>query len=189
MSNSLWPHESQHEGFPVHHELPDFTKLMSIKLVMPSSYLILRLPLLFLPSIPPSIRVFSNESTLCMRWSKYWSFSFSISPFNEHPGLISSRMDWLNLLAARGTLKSLLQHHSSKASILQRSAFFTVQLSHPYMTTGKTIALTRQTFAGKVMSLLFNMLSRLVIAFLPRSKRLLISWLQSPSAVILEPKK
>ena len=156
---------------------------------MPSSHLILCRPLLLLRSIPPSIRVFSNESTLCMRWTKYWSFSFSISPSNEHPGLISFRMDWLDLLAVQGTLKSLLQHHSSKASIFQLSAFSTVQLSHPYMTTGKTIALTRRTFVGKVMSLLFNMLSRLVITFLPRSKHLLISWLQSPSAVILEPKK
>ena len=145
-------------------------------------------PLLLLPLIPPSIRVFSNELTLCMRWPKYWNFSFSISPSNEHPGLISFRMDWLDLLAVQGTLKSLLQHHSSKASILQHSAFFTVQLSHPYMTTGKTITLTRRTLVGKVMSLLFNMLSRLVITFLPRSKRLLISWLQSPSAGILESK-
>ena len=151
---------------------------------MSSSHLILCHPLLLLPPIPLSIRVFSNESTLCMRWLKYLSFSFSISPSNEHPGLISFRMDWLDLLAVQGTLKSLLQHHSSKASILQRSAFFTVQLSHPYMTTVKTIALTRRTLVGKVMSLLFNMLSRLVITFLPRSKCLLISWLQSPSAVI-----
>ena len=142
---------------------------------MPSSHLILCRPLLLLPPIPPSIRVFSNESTLCMRCPKYWSFSFKISPSNEHPGLISFRMDWLDLLAVQGTLKSLLQHHSSKASILQYSAFFIVQLSHPYMTTGKTIALSRQTFVGKVMSLLFNMLSRLVIAFLPGSKYLLIS--------------
>ncbi|MDI3352090.1 hypothetical protein HABEBGDM_00604 [Mycoplasmopsis arginini] len=156
---------------------------------MPSSHLILCRPLLLLPPIPPSIRVFSNESTLHMRWPKYWSFSFSIIPSKEIPGLISFRMDWLDLLAVQGTLKSLLQHHSSKASILRRSAFFTVQLSHPYMTTGKTIALTRRTFVGKVMSLLLNMLSRLVITFLPRSKRLLISWLQSPSAVILEPPK
>ena len=140
------------------------------------------------PPIPPSIRVFSNESTLHMRWPKYWSFSFSISPPKEHPGLISFRMDWLDLLGVQRTLKSVLQHHSSKASILRHSALFTVQLSHPYMTTGKTIALTRRTFVGKVMSLLFNMLSRLVITFLPRSKRLFISWLQSPSAVILEPK-
>ena len=156
---------------------------------MPSSHLILCHPLLFLPPIPPSIWVFSNESTLCMRWPKYWSFSFSfsISPSNEHPGLISFRMAWLNLLAVQRTLKSLLQHLSSKASILWPSAFFTVQLSHPHMTTGKTIALTRWTFVGKVMSLLFNMLSRLVITFLPRSKGLLISWLPSPSAVILEP--
>ena len=162
-------------------------KLMSIESVMPSSHLILCRPLLLRPSIPPSIRVLSNESTLRIRWPKYWSFSFSISPSNEHPGLIF-RMDWLDLLAVQGTLESLLQHHSSKASILRHSAFFIVQLSHPYMTTGKTIALTRQTFVGKVMSLLLNMLSRLVITFLPRSKRLLISWLHLPSAVILEPK-
>ena len=161
---------------------------MSIVLVMPSNHLILYRPLL-LPSIVPSIRVFSNESALRIRWPKYWSFSFSISPSKEHPGLISFRMDWLDLLAVQGTLKSLLQHHSSKASILRHSAFFTVQLSHPYMTTGKTIALTRWTFVGKVMSLIFNMLCRLVIAFLPRSKCLLISWLQSPTAVILEPPK
>ena len=154
---------------------------------MPSSYLILCHPLLLLPPLPSSIRVFSNKSTLHMRWPKYWSFS--ISPPNEHPGLIFFRMDWLDLLAVQGTLESLLQHHSSKASVLQRSAFFTVQFSHPYMTTGKTIALTRWTLVGKVMSQLFSMLSRLVITFLPRSKRLLISWLQSPSAVILEPKK
>src|SRR5574341_895010 len=156
---------------------------------MPSSHLILRHLLLLLPPIPPSIRVFSNESTLCMRWPKYWSFSVSIGLFKEHSGLISFRMDWLDLLAVQGTLKCLLQHHSSKVSILWCSAFFTVQLSHPYMTTGKTIVLTRRTFVGKVMSLFFNMLSRLVITFLPRSKRLLISWLQSSSAVILEPKK
>ena len=156
---------------------------------MPSSHLILCHPLLLLPPIPPSIRVFSNESTLCKRWPKYWSFSFSISPSNEHPRLISFRMDWLDLLAVQGTLKSLLQHHSSKASILQCLAFFIVQLSHPYMTTGKTIALTRWTFVGKGVSLLFNMLSRLFITFLPRSKCILISWLQSPSAVILEPPK
>uniref|UniRef100_A0AC11D1E3 Uncharacterized protein n=2 Tax=Ovis aries TaxID=9940 RepID=A0AC11D1E3_SHEEP len=156
---------------------------------MPSSHLILGRPLLLLPPIPPSIRVFSNESALCMRWPKYWSFSFSIIPSKEIPGLISFRMDWLDLLAVQGTLNSLLQHHSSKASILWRSAFFTVQLSHPYMTTGKTIALTKRTLVGKVMSLLLNMLSRLVITFLPRSKHLLISWLQSPSAVILEPRK
>ena len=176
-------------GLPVHYHLPEFTHTTSIESVMPSSHLILCRPLLLLPPIPPSIRVFSNESTLRMRWPKYWSFSFGIIPSKEIRGLISFRMDWLDLLAVQGTLKSLLQHHSSKASILQRSAFFTVQLSHPYMTTGKTIALTRQTFVGKVMSLLFNMLSRLVITFLPRSKRLLISWLQSPSAVIFEPPK
>ena len=162
-------------GLPVHHQLPELLKLMSIELVMPSSHLILCRPLLLLPTMPPSIRVFSNESALHMRWPKYWSFSFSISPSNEHPGLISFRKDWLTLLAVQGTLKSLLQHHSSKSSILQHSAFFTVQLSHPYMTTGKTIALTRWAFVGKVMSLLLNMLSRLVITFLPRSKRLLIS--------------
>ena len=156
---------------------------------MSSSHLILCCPLLFLPPIPPSIRVFSNESTLRMRWPKYWSFSFSISSSNEHPGLISFRMDWLELLAVQGTLNSLLQHHSSKASILRCSAFFTVQFSNPYVTTGKTIALTKWTFVGKVMSLLLNMLSRLVISFLPRSKRLLISWLHSPSALILEPPK
>ena len=157
---------------------------MSIESMMPSNHLILCCPLLLLPSIFPSIRVFSNESTLHIRWPKYWSFSLSTSPSNEHPGLISFRMDWLDLLAVQGTLKSLLQHHSSKASILRCSALFIAQLSHPYMTTGKTIALTRRTFVGKVMSLLFNMLSRLVITFLPRSKRLLISWLQSRSAVI-----
>ena len=156
---------------------------------MPSSHLILGRPLLLLPSIPPSIRVFSNESTLRMRWPKCWSFSFSIIPYKEIPGPISFRMDWLDLLAVQRTLKSLLQHHSSKASNLRHSAFFTVQLSHPYMTTGKTIALTRWTLVGKVMSLLLNILSRLVITFLPRSKCLLISWLQSPSAVILEPPK
>ena len=155
---------------------------VSIESVTPSHHLNLCYPLLLLPSVFPSIRVFSNESALCIRWPKYWSFSFSISPSNEHPGLISFRMDWLNLLAVQGTLKSLLQHHSSKASILRRSAFFTVQLSHPYMTIGKTIALTRWTFVGKVISLLFNMLSRLVITFLQTSKHLLISLLQSPSA-------
>ena len=156
---------------------------------MPSNHLILCKPFLLPPSIFPSIRVFSNESVLHMRWPKYWSFSFSINPSNEHPGLISFRRDWLDLLAVQGTLNSLLQHHSSKASILWPSAFFIVQHSQSYRTTGKTIALTRSVFAGKEMSLLFNMLSRLVIAFLPRSKCLLISWLQSPSAVILEPKK
>ena len=162
---------------------------MFIESVMPSNHLILCHPLLLLPSIFPSIRVFSNESALHIRWPKYWSFSFNISPSSEHSGLISFRMDWLDLLVVQETLKSLLQNHSSKASILQHSAFFTVQLSHPYMTTGKTIAQTRQTFFGKVMSLLLNMLSRLVLTFLPRSKHLSISWLQSPSAVILEPKK
>ena len=156
---------------------------------MPCSHLILCRPLLLLPPISPSIKVFSNESTLCMRWPKNWSLSFSIIPSKEIPGLISFRMDWLDLLAVQGTLKSLLQHHSSKASILWRSAFFTVQLSHPHMTTGKTIALTRRTLVGKVMSLLLNILFRLVVTFLPRSKCLLISWLQSPSAVILEPPK
>ena len=164
-------------------------KPMSIVSVMPSNHLILCCPLLLLPPIPPSIRVFSSESALHIRWPKYWSFSFNISPSNEHPGLISFRMDWWDLLAVQGTLKSFLQHHSSKGSILWCSAFFIVQLSHPYMTMGKTIALTRWTFVDKVMSLLFNMLSRLVITFLPRSKHLLISWLQSPSAMILEPKK
>ena len=161
---------------------------MSIESVMPSNYLFCR-PLLLLPSVFPSIRVFSNKSVLRIRWPKYWSFSFSISPSNEYSGLISFRIDWFDLLAVRGTLKSLLQHHSSKVSILWHSAFFMVQLSHPYMTTGKTIPLIRQTFVDKVIFLLFNMLSRLVIPFLPRSKCLLISWLQSPSAVILEPKK
>ena len=163
-------------------------KLMSIELVIPSNHLILCHPLL-LPSVVPSIRIFSNESVLHIRWPKYWSFSFSITPSNEYSGLIAFRMDWLDLLAVQGTLESLLQHHSSKASIPQHSAFFMVQLSHPYMTTGKIITLTRWTFVVKIMSLLFNMLSRLVIAFLPRSKCLLISWLQSSSAVILEPPK
>ena len=164
-------------------------KHKSIELVTPFNYFILCHPLLLLPSIFPSIRVFSNESALHIRWPKYWSFSFNISPSNEHPGLISFRMDWLDLLVAQGTLKSLLQHYSSKASILLHSAFFVVQLSHPYMTTGKTIALTRQTFVDKIISLLFNMLFILVITFLPRSNCLLISWLQSPSAVILKPPK
>ena len=176
-------------GLPVHHQLPEFTQTHVHRVgdaIQPSHPLS---SLLLLPPIPPSIRVFSNELTLCIRWSNYWSFSFSISPSKEHPWLISFRMDWLDLLAVQGTLKSLLQHHSSKASILRRSDFFTVQLSHPYMTTGKTIALTRRTFVGKVMSLLLNMLYRLVITFLPRSKCLLISWLQSPSAVIFEPPK
>ena len=176
-------------GLPIHHQLPEFTQTHVHQVgdaIQPSH--LLSSSSLPAPN-PSSIRVFSNESILRMRWPKYWNVSFSISPSNEHPGLISFRMDWLDLLAVQGTLKSLLQHHSSKASILGTQLFFTVQLSHPYMTTGKTIALTRQTFAGKVMSLLFNMLSRLVITFLPRSKCLLIPWLQSPSAVILEPRK
>ena len=180
------PWAAAHQASPSITNSRGLLKLMSIESVMPSNHLILCRPLL-LPSIFPSIRVFSNESALRIRWPKYWSFSFNISPSNEQPGLISFRMDWLDLLAVQGTLKSLLQHHSSKASILWHSAFFIVHLSHPYMTTGKTIALTKWTFVGKVMSLLFNMLSRLVITFLPRSRRLLISWLQSPSAVILEP--
>ena len=176
-------------GLPVHHQLPEFTQTHVHRVrdaIQPSHPC---RPLLLLPPIPPSIRVFSNESTLRMRWSKYWSFSFSIIPSKEHPGLVSFRMDWLDLLTVQGALKSLLQHHSSKTSILQHSAFFIVQLSHPYMTTGKTITLTKQIFVDKIISLLFNMLSRLVITFLPRSKRLLISPLQSPSAVILEPQK
>ena len=164
-------------------------KPMSIGSVRPSNHLIFRCPRLLLPSIFPSFRVFSNGSTLCIRWPKYWSFSFNISPSSEHPGLISFGMDWLDLLVVQGTLRSLLQHHNSKASILWRSAFFIVWLSHPYMTTEKMIALTRWTLVGKAMSLLLNMLSRLVITFLPRSKHILISWLQSPSAVILEPHK
>ena len=186
-SDSVQPHESQHARPPCPTPSPGVhaNSLPS----MPSSHLTLCRPLLLLPTIPPSIKVFSNESALQMRWPKYWSFSFSIIPSKEHPRLISFRMDWMDLLAVHGILKSLLQHHSSKASILRCSAFFTVQLSHPYMTTRKTIALTRRTFVGKVMSLLLNILSRLVITFLPRSNRLLISWLQSPSAVIWEPKK
>ena len=188
MSDSLQPHgtAARQASLSINNS-QSLLKLMVIALVMPSNHLILCHPLLFPPSILPNTRVFSNESVLHMRWPKYCSFSFSNSPSNEYSGLISFRMDWLDLLAVQGTLKSLLQHHSSKASILQHSAFFTAQLSHPYMTTGKIIALPRWTFVGKVMSLLFNMLSRLVIAFLPRSKHLLISWLQSPSAVILEP--
>ena len=174
-------------GLPVHHQLPESTQTHAHRVGDASSHLILCRPLLLLPPVPPSIRVFSSESTLRMRWPKYWSCSFSISPSNEYPGLIFFRMDWLDLLVVQGTLKSLLQHHSSKASIFRCSAFFTVQLSRPYMTTGKTIVLSRRTFVDKVMSLVFNMLSRLVITFLPRSKRLLISWLQSLSAVILEP--
>ena len=173
-------------GFPVRHQLLELLKLMFVKSVIPSNHLILCTPLLFLPSVFPGIRVFSSESVLCIRWPKYWSFSFSISPSSEYSEWISLRNDWFDLLAGQGTL---LQHHSSKASILQCPAFFIIQLSHPYMTTGKTIVVSRQTFVSKVMSLLFNMLSRLIIAFLPRSKHLLISWLQSPSAVILEPRK
>ena len=176
-------------GLPAHPNSQSLLKFVSIKSVMPSNHLILWSPLLLLPSIFPSIRVSSNESVLCIRWPKYWSFSFSISPSNEYSGLFSFRMDLLDLLAVQGTPKSLLQHDSSKASILWCSDFFLVQMSHPYMTTGKTIALTRWTFVGKVMSLLLNMLSRLVITFLPRGKCLLISWLQSPSAVIVEPPK
>jgi len=182
---TLWPHEPQHVRppcpSPAHRVHPNPCPLSQW-----SNHLILCCPLLFLPSIFPSISIFSNESAFRIRWPKYWSISFNISSSNEHPGLVSFRMDWLDLLAVQGTLKSLLQHHSSKTSILQHSAFFTVQLSHPYMTTGKPIVLTRQTFVDKVMSLLFNMLSKLVIAFLRRNKPLLISWLQSPSAVILE---
>ena len=181
MSDSLQPHELQHARPPCPSPTARVYPNLSIESVIPSNHLILCHPLLLPPSIFPSIRVFSNESVLCIRWSKYWSFSFRISPSNEYSGLISFRMDWLDLLAVQGTLKSLFQHRSSKASILWHSAFFIVQLSHPYMTTGKTITLTRQTFVGKVMCLLFNMLSRLVTTFLPRSKRLLISWLQSPS--------
>ena len=189
-------------ALPLRHHLPESLKLTSIEFGMPSNHLIC-CPLFLLPPIPPRIRVFSNKSTLCMRWPKYWSSSFSISPSNEHSGLIFFRIVWFDLLAVQGTLKSFLQHHSSKASVLQHSAYFMVQLSHPYMTTGKTIALTIRAFVSKVMLLpfiffpqtlkflflLFNMLSRFIIAFLPRSKCLLISWLQSPSAVILEPKK
>ena len=181
--------ECSTQGLLVHHHSQSFLKLMSIEPVMPFNLLILCCLLLLLPSIFPNIRIFLNESVLRIRWPNYWSFNFSIIPSDEHQGLISFRMDWLDLLAVQGTLKSLLQHHSSKASILQCLAFFTVQLSHPYMTTEKTIALTRWIFVGKLMSLLFNMLSRLVITFLPRSKHLLISWLQSPYAVNLEPPK
>ena len=175
---------------PVYHQFLEFTQThVHVESVMPSNHLILCHPLLLLLSVFPIIRVFSNESVLHIRWSRYWSFSFKISPSNEHPGLISFRMDWLDLFEVQGTIKSLLQHHSSKASILQFSGFFTVQLSYSYMTTGKSIALTRWTFVGKVMCLVFNMLSRLVVTFLPRSRLLLISWLESPSAVILEPPK
>ena len=189
MSDSVTPWTAAYQTSLSITNSQSLLKLMSIELVRPSNNLILCLPPLLPPSIFPSIRVFSNESVLHIRWPKYWSFSFNISPSNEYSGLISFRMDWLDLLAVQGTLKSLRQHHSLKASILQCSAFFIVQLSHPYMMPGKTIAHTRQTFVGKVMSLLFNMLSRLVITFPPRSKRLFISWLQSPSAVILEPQK
>ena len=187
VSDSLRLHGPQHARFPCPSSTLRAYSDVSIMLVMPSNHLILCHPLLLLPPIPPSIRVFSNESVLRIRWPKCWSFNFSISPSNEYSGLISFKMDWLDLLAVQGTLKSLLQHHSSEASILRHSAFFIFQLSHLYMTTGKTIALTRWTFVDKVMSLLLNMLSRLVITFLPRSKHLLISWLQSPSSVILEP--
>ena len=189
VSDSLWPHGLACQASLSITNSQSLFKLMSIESVMPTNYLILCRPLLLLPSIFPSIRVFSNESVLCMRWPKYRSFSFSISPSNEHSGLNSFKMDWLDLLVVQGTFKNLLQYHSSKASIPQHSVIFIVQLSHPYMTTGKTKALTSRAFVGKVMSLLFNMLSRLVIAFLPRSKHLLISWLQSPSSGILEPKK
>ena len=190
MSNSLGPH-GLHTACQASLSITNswsLLKLMSIELVIPSNHIILCHPLLLLHSVFPSLGVFSNESVHHIKWPKYWSFSFSICPFNEHSGLVSFRIDWFNL-AAQGTLKSLLQHHSSKASIFRCSAFFMVQPSHPYMTTGKTIALTRQTFVSKVMSLLFKMLSRLIIAFLPRSKHLLISWLQSLSTVILEPPK
>ena len=188
MSDCLRPHELQHAKPPCPSPTPEVHPSLCIKSVMPSSHLILCRPLFLLPPIPPSTRVFSKESNLHMRWSKYWSFSLSISPSSKHPGLVSFRMDWMDLLAVQGTFKNL-QYHSLKASILQRSAFFIVQLSHPYMTTGKTIALTRRIIVGKVISLLFNMLSRLVITFLPRGKHLFISWLQSPSAVILESQK
>ena len=183
------PWTAAHQASPSITNSRSLPKLMSIESMMPSNHLIFCHPLLLPPSIFPSIKIFSNESVLHIRWPKYWSFRFNISPSNEHSGLISFRMDWLDLSAVQGILKSLLQHHSSKASVLQHSAFFIVQLSYLYMTTGKTIALTRQTFVDKVMSLLFNMLSRVLITFLPRSKHLLISWLQSPSAVILEPPK
>jgi len=186
VSDSLWLHESQHYRPPCPSPTPRVHPNSCASSWWCHPAISSCCPLLLLPRVPPSIRVFSNESTLRMRWSEYWSFSFSISPSNEHPGLVYFRMDRLDLPAVQGTCKCVLQHHSSKASILRCSAFFTVQLSHPYTTTGKTIALTRWTFVGKVISLLFNMLSRLVITFLPKSKRLLISWLRSPSAVILE---
>ena len=189
VSNSATPWTAAHQASLSITNSWSSLRLISIESVMPSNHFILYCPLLLSPSIFPSIRGFSSKSALHMRWPKYWSFSFNINPSNEHPRLISFRMDWLDLLAVQGTLKSLLQHHSSKASILRCSAFFIDQLSHPYVTTGKTIALTRWTFAGKVISLLFNMLPSLVIAFLPRRKRLLILWLQSPSTVILESKR
>ena len=189
MSDSLRPHESQHARPPCPSPTPGVHWLTSIESVMPSRYLILCRPLLLLPPIPPSIRVFSKESTLRTRWPKYWSFSFSIIPSKEIPGLISFTMDWLDLLSVQGTLKGLLQHHSSKASILHCSAFFTVQLSYPYMTTGKTIALTRRTFVGKVMSLLLNMISRLVTSFLPKNKHLMVTkcwiWLSNSPFIYL----
>ena len=189
MSKSLQPHGLKHTRLPCPSPSQSLLKLKPIKSVMPSNHLILCHPLFLLPSVFPSIRVFSNESAPHIRCPKYWSFSFSISPFSEYSGLISFRINWFDLLVVQGTIKSLLQHHSSKASVLWCSAFFMVQPSHPYMTTGKIIALTRWTFVGKVMSLFFNMLSRFVIAFLPSDKHLLISWLQSPSTVILEPRK
>ena len=189
MSDCATPWIAAHQASLSITNLWSLLKLMSVELVMPSNHLILCRPLLLLPSIFPSIRVFSNESVLHIKWPKDWSFSFSISPPSEYSGLISFRMDWLDLPEVQGTLKSLLQHHSSKASVLQHLDFFIVQLLYPYLGTGKTIALTRWTFVGKEMSMLFNTLSSLVIAFLPRSKYLLISWLQSPSAVILEPPK
>ena len=187
MFNSVTPWRATRQASLSIRNCWSLIKLMSTDSVMPCNHLVFCHPPLLLPSIFPSMRSFSNESVLHIRWPNYWSFSFSTSPSNEYSGLISFRIDWFDILAVLGTLKSLLQHHSAKASILRHSAFFIVQFSHPYLTTGKTIALTRQTFVGKVMSLLLNMLSRLVITFLPRSKRLLISWLQSPSAVILEP--
>ena len=189
MSDSLWPMDCSTPGLPVHHQLPEFTQTYFHWVGEPSNHLMLCHLLLLLPSLFPRFTVFSNESALLIRWSKYWAFSFNISPSNVHPGLTSFRMDCLDLLAVQGTLKSLLQHHSSKASILQCSVFIIVQLSHPYMTSGKAKVLTRRTFVGKEMSLLFNMLPKLVITFLPRSKRLLIPWLQPTSAVILEPPK
>ena len=188
VSNSLWPHGLQHARLPCPSLAPGtYSNSCPLCHVVPCSHLILYHPLLLSPSILPSIMVFSNDSVLCIMWPKYWSFSFSISPSNEYSGLISFMIDWFDLLAVQGTLKSLLQHHSSETSILQHSALFIVQLSHPYMTIGKTIVLTRWTLVGKVMSLLFNMMSMLIKSFLPRNKHLFISWLQSPSALILEP--